>query len=586
MSARMSCPHCHRHWIPGSNAEAASPVCLNCRTVPAACRPARSANESTARGRAVAPSPAPATAPTGRAGAWPIVAIAAAGLVLVLLLFVAGMSALMFLGGAARKPAPVLASVPPTAEEPTKFNAPIKPTELGMPKVETKAEVKRAVTPEPILEIRLDPIPDPVAAVEVKADYQTEEPPMPRPFKRIRPAPGPDELIRDLYKVKEIVLEHPFSRSVKRELIVHAARHRTELPQPAPPIFDRADLAGLPLRMGMDCHLGKESAEALQFLSRKLRTYMSESTELARGGARNPVVDTRLSADRLRSKLKSDGDQIWAVPEAVPTLVQMLQVEGRPIRLLLVEMLSQIKCHEATRAIAQRATFDVSEDVREAAVMALRGRRAEEVREALLFGMRYPWPAAAEFAAEAFVNLRDKSHVPALVKLLDKPDPAAPFLVNKASESDPYIREIVRVNHLHSCMMCHPPALNENDLVRAQMPNPNLPLASASSPDFYGAGSSSGSMFVRADITYLKQDFAVPQAVADPGRWPLHQRYDYFVRVRPQTFEDLPTKTKRSSSYPQKDAVLFALRELTGEDHGDTTADWQKYLQGAGAKKN
>ena len=32
--------------------------------------------------------------------------------------------------------------------------------------------------------------------------------------------------------------------------------------------------------------------------------------------------------------------------------------------------------------------------------------------------------------------------------------------------------------------------------------------------------------------------------------------------------------------YPQREAVLFALRELTGEDLGPRSADWQRFLLG------
>jgi hypothetical protein len=32
--------------------------------------------------------------------------------------------------------------------------------------------------------------------------------------------------------------------------------------------------------------------------------------------------------------------------------------------------------------------------------------------------------------------------------------------------------------------------------------------------------------------------------------------------------------------YPQREAVLFALRELTGEDLGKSSADWDRFLLG------
>ena len=49
---------------------------------------------------------------------------------------------------------------------------------------------------------------------------------------------------------------------------------------------NRKDLTGLPMRMGQDCHLGKEPAENLQVLSRKLR-YPSRDVD-PQGWHRNP----------------------------------------------------------------------------------------------------------------------------------------------------------------------------------------------------------------------------------------------------------------------------------------------------------
>jgi len=160
----------------------------------------------------------------------------------------------------------------------------------------------------------------------------------------------------------------------------------------------------------------------------------------------------------------------------------MLQVEDRPTRLLLVDLLSRIECHESTRALARRAIFDVSEHVREAAVNALRLRPAEDFRDVLLEGLRYPWPAAANFAAEALVNLGDTGAVPHLVRLLDEPDPAGPCVVTNGSSVGFQVREIVRVNHVRNCMLCHPPSLAGTDPVRAAVPDPNRPLTGTYGP--------------------------------------------------------------------------------------------------------
>jgi hypothetical protein len=91
--------------------------------------------------------------------------------------------------------------------------------------------------------------------------------------------------------------------------------------------------------------------------------------------------------------------------------------------------------------------------------------------------------------------------------------------------------------------------------------------------------------FVRADVTFLKQDFSLMLPVKMPDNWPEVQRFDYLVRKRPLTDRELKDLLARdeerggkASSYPQREAVLFALRELTGADPGDSAEDWRRYL--------
>jgi hypothetical protein len=87
--------------------------------------------------------------------------------------------------------------------------------------------------------------------------------------------------------------------------------------------------------------------------------------------------------------------------------------------------------------------------------------------------------------------------------------------------------------------------------------------------------------FARADITYLKQDFSVFQPVANHGRlWPAEQRFDYLVRLRPLSKQERIVWQEKLKDFgappPQTGALLYALRELTGEDPGPTAADWQR----------
>ena len=74
-------------------------------------------------------------------------------------------------------------------------------------------------------------------------------------------------------------------------------------------LVKRNDLLGLPMRMGVDCQLGKEPAESLQGYSRKLREALAP--------ARGKGADRRPDEERLRAHLDAERDT-WVRPEAVP----------------------------------------------------------------------------------------------------------------------------------------------------------------------------------------------------------------------------------------------------------------------------
>ncbi len=161
-----------------------------------------------------------------------------------------------------------------------------------------------------------------------------------------------------------------------------------------------------------------------------------------------------------------------------------------------------------------------------------------------------------------------------MIELLNEPDPSRPFTIKEKDKSVLVVREVVQISHMASCMVCHAPSFSQLDLVRGRvsMPNEDPP------PLYYAERTGT---FVRADITYLRQDFSVVQPVTNTGKWPGNQRYDYLVRTRPlsrpeniqfaKTEKENPVKSK----YPQRDSVLFALKELTGKDQGESYEDWK-----------
>jgi hypothetical protein len=417
------------------------------------------------------------------------------------------------------------------------------------------------------------------------------------PFKR-RDTRGDEELRRQLFAAPELDLDAEPGTAAR---VVRTARHGgSRFADPVcEPLSKRPDLQGLPVALGGDCRLDEPSARALQVRSSELRRHLAKC-----------VVDGVPDAALLRHRLLDRAGNLRCRDEEVPALEQILQAEGRPVRLLLVELLSRAPGRRASAALAARAVFDPSAEVREAAARALVGRPPSEYRPVLLDGLRYPWAPAADHAAEALVALDDLGSLPQLADLLGEPDPALPAprafhdIDTALLRSQPWppgvwpatavvlderqggrwrtallpfpdgvprpipaladnvsvVREVVRVNHLRNCLLCHAASFGWTDPVRGPVPSPDRPLPPPETVYYEGQSGT----FVRADVTYLRQDFSVPQPVANPGKWPVYQRYDYVVRTRYPTEDEL--RRQKPATYPQREAVLWALNELGARD--------------------
>jgi HEAT repeat protein len=408
-----------------------------------------------------------------------------------------------------------------------------------------------------------------------------------------------EELRKLLIKMPEIGIDnikHGDAHPVAKALFRAADPQGKRLVHPFLGLLPtRPDLSGLPIQTIEDSRLNKEQAENLQAQSKKLRELL---TETERAGA-NPAAlaafraagpgkkappgvggfgfigvagvpvrgfpgvgvgvpaDPRLHAEALkdcfaaREELKGD----FLSSAGVSSLMQLLFPENSPVRKVLADELSTIEHPSAAVALARIALFDVNDEVRAKAVQALAQRPKVEYRQVLLDGFRYPWAPVADHAAEALVALGDKDAIPDLEQLVTLPDPSAPTTDDNKRF---YVREVVRVNHMRNCLMCHAPSAAKTDPVRAPVPTPGQPLAGG--PGGYGAALDGA--FVRADVTYLRQDFSVAQPVDKPEPWPVMQRYDYLVRKRAVSAQDAERLKKAADSYPQRDAVLYALREL------------------------
>jgi hypothetical protein len=329
----------------------------------------------------------------------------------------------------------------------------------------------------------------------------------------------------------------------------------------------RPDLAGLPARQASECQANEQAAGTLTTVSYEARPWRSR---LAQPGGDASHYQIAAQANNIEASLERQAG--CKHESAVVGLEQILQAELPAFREVLVKHLSKIPGPVAGAALARRAVFDLSGRVRESAVEAMRSRPREDVRPTLVAALRYPWPPAADHAAEAIVNLGDVDAVAALVKLLDLPDPLEPTC--DAATGNWTVRELVCVNHLGNCLLCHAASTGKDDPLRAPVPEPGkrLPLI------YY---SPKGGPTVRADITYLRQDFSVTQRVEKSSPWPEYQRFDYMVRRRLLSESEVVSilSTERTEDYSQRGAVLFALRELTGSDAGVHASDWSRLLQ-------
>lgn len=356
---------------------------------------------------------------------------------------------------------------------------------------------------------------------------------------------------------------------------------------------DDSTISGLPFAESQDCQLEKPLAVALDLHARLLRDQIALTENTARRNHQSRVLSDRDLA--LVQALKMDRKR--QTPDAIPAMTQILQVEALPVRLQLVEWLAGFDTPEATQALLTRAVYDISPEVRLAANTALKRLYHVGYRKQLLDALRYPWAEVAWNAAETLVAVNDQHAATELTGMLSAPNPAVPY---PAKSGNMVKSEMVGVQHSRNCLLCHAPSRSRTDLVRGVVGT----VVQSAGPSVLGGGFSSfmtGGYYqptrenivalpgrlarnlttidivVRADVTYLRQDFSVA-FVRERGHLPRDsQRVDYMVRTREATPEEI-TQGERIAAekplqYPQRDAVLYALRTLTGNDAGQSSEE-------------
>jgi hypothetical protein len=355
----------------------------------------------------------------------------------------------------------------------------------------------------------------------------------------------------------------------------------------------RDDLAGLPFLLGDACRLSKERSRA--FVTGVSLARDSQRVEHEeKPPARDPITEANKFwiGYRVRNVWTKDlsPDEQAESPDSVPAriaaLMQVLGPEDKAFRQGLVKYLSGIDHAEATLALARLAVFSFEEEVRQPALAALKTRSQDAASNVLMAGLRYPWPAVVQNAGDAIAQLGRKDLIPQLVALLDEPDPRAPVEIAFNARKTPAVREVVRLNHLRSCLLCHPPGKEAEsaDVVTGPVPSPGQSFQSPFQA--YDRSNIPPDQLARADVTYLRQDFSLLQPLKDADPRPEMQRFDFLVRTRPVSataaaeYQDWLRQQGAGYLAPHRRAAVAALRTLTGRDAPEPTANaWRSVLE-------
>jgi hypothetical protein len=363
----------------------------------------------------------------------------------------------------------------------------------------------------------------------------------------------------------------------------------------------RPELVGLPFLRGDSCRLTAADVRNLSYVSSATRSLL-ESRPIPVVRPKDEPIAEALAKGGIAPLVLHSGKHgfnsafDWRPRDVLPGLLQILATQPAKHRVDLVRMLESLPPGDdaANAALVRLALFDADADVRKAAIQALQREPTAKFGPKLIDGFRYPWPIVGERAAEAMVALKRFELLPTLAALLDEPDPAGPVEAMIDGMKTPVLREVVKMNHHRNCALCHAPLTNPAEARKlvglvARIPASDEPLPAESSRIYYELGRSKGPTIpaIRANETYLRQDFSMLEAVENHGRWPQMQRYDFLVRTRPlapdeaEAMLDAPTECPS----PHRRAVLLALSGLTSKYRGPSAADWRAEISPQTAAK-
>jgi len=315
-------------------------------------------------------------------------------------------------------------------------------------------------------------------------------------------------------------------------------------------ISDRPDLVGLPFALGGACRTTGSVTKAFK-----------EAAEAIRRGKAAAMLEEVPGPEVSEARERFYQTRLAVVAQVIPT-------EDSAYQRAMVLALASVPRSDATRALARLAVFATDKSTRTAAIEALAIRREGGWEDIVVAGLSYPWPAIADNAATAITALRRQDLSPHLKTMLDAPDPRSPKAEMVQGRKETVAYELVRVNHLRNCLLCHAPAERSRtpaETLVAEVPVPAMPLPDTSS----GYGQSDSNLLVRIDVTYLRHDFSAMQSVSDwtAATWGAKQRFDFLVRRRVLTPDEASRLQARlGGDSPYRMAAARALRDLAAPE--------------------
>ncbi len=328
----------------------------------------------------------------------------------------------------------------------------------------------------------------------------------------------------------------------------------------------RADLSGLPMLMGDDCKIEESNSLAMNDLSVVIGPMLSRlATRSTRATGEGRTQMVGMVSDRMK-RIQSQSRSWKSRHQYLHTADQMLQAQEPDLRHEMVEWLSEQNSLVAAKLLSCYVKYDLDPGVRMVATKALAKYSPKRYRQSLWNGLDYPWIEANRHSVEALVRLNDKASIPYLVEKLKSDDPRSP----RSLDDGRFIKkELVAINHMKNCLLCHADSHSTRDKGRAPVPEWDRPLP----PQYYQ--SQPRGLVVRADVTYLRQDFSVMLDVLEkPEHWPSEQRFDFLVQERELSYgEFLEARERHSDKFATeyRDAILFGLRTLTGLKPSDNS---------------